>query len=71
METKNLPSDYLDPAWDYLPIYRKLLLLQTETRNSINFVIDQDRATPQSHAELAMQLEKIANSLRVIQQELR
>lgn len=64
------PANYVDPTWDYLSIYRSLLEFQSELRNSIEFVGNQEIATAHSHANLAMQLEKMVSSLRLIQERL-
>lgn len=71
LEAKNSPLDYIDPAWDYATIFKMLVEYQHQVGKAISTISNQETATPHSHANLAMQLEYLASSLQVIQQELR
>lgn len=64
-------TNYVDLAWDYLPIYRKLLELQCEMRLSTNFIITEESATPESRSEIHDQLERIIQKIRILQEKLK
>ena len=63
--------NYVDPAWDYLPIFQELLQLQHEAGITIAFIKDQENATTSSHVQLAMRTERMATILRSIEEKLK
>lgn len=71
MESEKFPIDYIDPAWDYAAIFKMLVEYQHQVGRAISTISSQETATAHSHANLAMQLEFLATSLQLIQQELR
>lgn len=63
--------DYVDPAWEYLPVLQDLLQLQHEAGITIAFINDQENATTSSHAQLAMRAERMTSILQSIQEKLK
>lgn len=69
--TGSSQTDYVDPAWDYLPIFQELLQLQHEAGITIAFITDQENATTSSHAQLAMRTEQMTSILQSIEEKLK
>lgn len=63
--------DYVDPAWEYLPVLQDLLQLQHEAGITIAFIMDQENPTTSSHAQLAMRAERMTSILQSIQEKLK